>query len=266
MSRRATSASRPMRCGGRISSSRRRCPTRRRPARSTIPATSPAIWHAPRNSSTGRASASRAARSRRRRGKLRGIGLATYIEACGSNGPDAATVRLDRDGNVTVLVGIAIDRAGPQDRLCAARRRSISICRRSGSRVIQGDTDLDRLRRRHRRLELHYLRRRLGRRRLASSSPTSSRSSPPMCWRRRGSRPRDRRWRGARRRHRPRGLVRRSRGAPRASGRARCAAAMPLRPPQPTYPNGTHIAEVEIDPDTGATRDRRIMWWSTISA
>src|SRR5262249_58252602 len=22
-------------------------------------------------------------------------------------------------------------------------------------------------------------------------------------------------------------------------------------PPQPTYPNGTHIAEVEIDPDTG---------------
>jgi CO/xanthine dehydrogenase Mo-binding subunit len=25
-------------------------------------------------------------------------------------------------------------------------------------------------------------------------------------------------------------------------------------PPQPTYPNGTHIAEVEIDPETGHTR------------
>src|SRR4029077_534970 len=25
-------------------------------------------------------------------------------------------------------------------------------------------------------------------------------------------------------------------------------------PPRPTYPNGTHIAEVEIDPETGHTR------------
>src|SRR5581483_71553 len=38
-------------------------------------------------------------------GKLRGIGLATYIEACGSNGPETATVRLDKDGGVTVLIG-----------------------------------------------------------------------------------------------------------------------------------------------------------------
>src|SRR5262249_15153902 len=41
----------------------------------------------------------------KRAGLLRGIGLATYIEACGNNGPDAATVRLDQDGGITVLAG-----------------------------------------------------------------------------------------------------------------------------------------------------------------
>src|SRR6478609_5287106 len=38
-------------------------------------------------------------------GQLRGIGVATYIEACGNNGPDTAVVRLEADGTVTVLVG-----------------------------------------------------------------------------------------------------------------------------------------------------------------
>ena len=36
----------------------------------------------------------RAAASKRA-GKLRGIGIATYIEACGNNGPETANVRLD---------------------------------------------------------------------------------------------------------------------------------------------------------------------------
>jgi carbon-monoxide dehydrogenase large subunit len=34
----------------------------------------------------------------------------------------------------------------------------------------------------------------------------------------------------------------------------RLSAAYAFTPPQPTYPNGTHIAEVEIDPVTGETR------------
>src|SRR5512139_105976 len=40
----------------------------------------------------------------KRAGKLRGIGIATYIEACGANGPETATISLDRDGGVTVLI------------------------------------------------------------------------------------------------------------------------------------------------------------------
>jgi carbon-monoxide dehydrogenase large subunit len=39
-------------------------------------------------------------------GRLRGIGLATYIEACGNNGPDKARIRLDQDGGVTVFSGM----------------------------------------------------------------------------------------------------------------------------------------------------------------
>ncbi|MEI8276140.1 MAG: xanthine dehydrogenase family protein molybdopterin-binding subunit, partial [Hyphomicrobiales bacterium] len=46
----------------------------------------------------------RAAASKRA-GKLRGIGIGTYVEACGANGPETAHVTLDRDGGVTVLIG-----------------------------------------------------------------------------------------------------------------------------------------------------------------
>jgi carbon-monoxide dehydrogenase large subunit len=41
----------------------------------------------------------------RKKGRLRGIGLATYIEACGGNGPETATVSLDKDGGITLLIG-----------------------------------------------------------------------------------------------------------------------------------------------------------------
>jgi carbon-monoxide dehydrogenase large subunit len=39
------------------------------------------------------------------RGLLRGIGIATYIEACGGNGPDTATLSLAKDGTIHVRVG-----------------------------------------------------------------------------------------------------------------------------------------------------------------
>ncbi|MBV9556988.1 MAG: xanthine dehydrogenase family protein molybdopterin-binding subunit, partial [Pseudolabrys sp.] len=46
----------------------------------------------------------RAAASKKQ-GKLRGIGLATYVEACGNMGPETANLRLDKDGGVTLLIG-----------------------------------------------------------------------------------------------------------------------------------------------------------------
>ena len=44
-------------------------------------------------------------REARARGKLRGIGMACYIEACGAIGAEAARLRLDEDGGVTVFIG-----------------------------------------------------------------------------------------------------------------------------------------------------------------
>lgn len=46
----------------------------------------------------------RAAASKRK-GRLRGIGLATYIEACGAVGPETAKLTLDREGIVTIHIG-----------------------------------------------------------------------------------------------------------------------------------------------------------------
>src|SRR4030081_493743 len=45
--------------------------------------------------------------------KRRGIGFSTYIEACGNNGPEAATLRLGEDGAVTVLIGSPTTRPSP---------------------------------------------------------------------------------------------------------------------------------------------------------
>ena len=38
-------------------------------------------------------------------GRLRGIGMATYVEACAGGSGERAEVRLDRDGGITVLIG-----------------------------------------------------------------------------------------------------------------------------------------------------------------
>jgi aerobic carbon-monoxide dehydrogenase large subunit len=38
-------------------------------------------------------------------GRLRGIGLSTYIEACGNAGSETATLKLKPDGSVTLLIG-----------------------------------------------------------------------------------------------------------------------------------------------------------------
>ena len=84
--------------------------------------------------------AKRAAPSKRA-GRLRGIGMATYIEACGANGPETAIVRLDRDGDVTVLIGSQSTGQGHATSYAqlVAERLDLPPER---VRVVQGDTDL----------------------------------------------------------------------------------------------------------------------------
>jgi carbon-monoxide dehydrogenase large subunit len=187
----------------------------------------------------------------RNNGRLRGIGLATYVEACGNNGPDTARLRLDDDGGVSVLAGTQSTGQGHAtayaqivaDHLALAPERV---------RVIQGDTDL-----------------------IATGTGTGGSSSIPCG----GASVA-----GAARKLAAKlkeiaadvleaaagdleitdGMVRVA-GTDRALSFADLAARAPARrrplsaqdaftPQAATFPNGTHLAEVEIDPETGAMR------------
>ena len=74
-------------------------------------------------------------------GKLRGFGYAYYIEACGYGVGDAATVRIDRDGGATVLIGNQSNGQGHETAYAqiVADKLEIDIGR---VRVVQGDTDV----------------------------------------------------------------------------------------------------------------------------
>src|SRR5262249_3203534 len=73
-------------------------------------------------------------------GRLRGIGLATYIEACGNNGPDTATIRLDQDGGVTVLAGTQSTGQGHRTAYAQLVADRLDLAP-AQVRVVQGDTE-----------------------------------------------------------------------------------------------------------------------------
>ncbi len=191
----------------------------------------------------------RAAASRRN-GKLRGIGLATYVEACGGNGPETANLQLDRDGGVTVLIGTQSTGQGHATSYAqlVAERLDLPPER---VRVVQGDTD-----------------------RIATGAGTGGSSSIPV-----GGVSVDRAAKtladqikqlAADALEAAAGDMEIADGSVRVAGTdrvisfaelaahpqatpERLRAASDFAPDQPTYPNGTHIAEVDVDPDTGTT-------------
>src|SRR6185312_13097201 len=81
----------------------------------------------------------RAAQSKRA-GRLRGIGMATYVEACGNNGPETATIELDRDGGVTVLIGSQSSGQGHATAYAQLVADELDLPPER-VRVVQGDTD-----------------------------------------------------------------------------------------------------------------------------
>ncbi|HYW93046.1 MAG TPA: xanthine dehydrogenase family protein molybdopterin-binding subunit [Gammaproteobacteria bacterium] len=73
-------------------------------------------------------------------GRLRGIGLSTYIEACAGGAPESARVQVNPDGGVTVLVGTQSNGQGHETAYTQI------ICEQFGLEpeqvtVVQGDTD-----------------------------------------------------------------------------------------------------------------------------
>jgi carbon-monoxide dehydrogenase large subunit len=184
----------------------------------------------------------------RKGGRLRGIGVATYIEACGNNGPETATVRLDQDGGITVLIGTQSTGQGHRTAYAQLIAERVRLAP-AHVRVIQGDTDL-----------------------VATGSGTGGSSSIPCG----GAAVAGAADRLADRLKTLAGNVLEAApgdlefadGAVRVVGTDRAIAfadlAQRAEPEEPlagahafapqaaTYPNGTHLAEVEIDPETGA--------------
>ena len=189
-------------------------------------------------------------RASRKARKLRGIGLATYIECTAWGEGEDAQVRLEEDGTVTVFSGTQSNGQGHATAYAqfAAEHLDVPLDR---IRVVQGDTA-----------------------RVRTGNGTGGSRSIPIGGVSVGAASQDLarklkelasdeleaaaadleiadgavRVVGTDRRIAFPELAR----LPGATEEARTGAAS-FVPPDATYPNGTHIAEVEIDPDTGVT-------------
>jgi carbon-monoxide dehydrogenase large subunit len=190
-------------------------------------------------------------REAKKNGKLRGIGLATYVEACGNMGPETATVSLDHDGGATVLIGSQSTGQGHATAYAQIVAEQLGLPPER-VRMVQGDTD-----------------------KVATGGGTGGSSSIPCG----GAS-----LTGAVTKladtikklaadalEAAAGDMEIDNGAVRVAGTDRVVSFADLvaraasksdqltaadvwTPEQPTYPNGTHICEVEIDPGTGATQ------------
>ena len=186
----------------------------------------------------------------RRNGKLRGIGMASYIERCAGGQPEQARLRVESDASVTLFIGTMSNGQGHETAYRQILCDSLGIDPRQVT-VVQGDSDA-----------------------IASGGGTMGSRSVPVggaaisaCARKLiGSAgeeaaemleaaPADIRFEagsfhvvGTDRRMAFAEVA--ARAAPAGGGPA-FDETEGFAPQQPTYPNGVHVVELEIDPDTG---------------
>lgn len=190
-------------------------------------------------------------RSARKDGKLRGIGLGVYIEACGGGSPEPAYVSLEKDGTATVRIGTQSNGQGHETAYAQLVSQHLDLPL-DRIRVKQGDTN---------------------------DTPTGlgtggSRSIPvggSGVMKAAELLATNLKTLAAEKLEAGIGDLEISGGAVRIAGTDRRItfaeiAALPgakkdmlsttaaFAPPEATYPNGTHVCEVEIDPETGETR------------
>ncbi|HVY20878.1 MAG TPA: xanthine dehydrogenase family protein molybdopterin-binding subunit [Bauldia sp.] len=183
-------------------------------------------------------------------GKVRGIGFATYVEACAFPGSEGATIILNDDGTATLLIGTQTNGQGHATAYAQFIGGHLGLDYDKIT-VIQGDTD-----------------------RVPSGGGTGGSRSVPL-----GAVSVDRASiklagqlraaAAARLEAQPDDLefhdgTIRVAGTNRGLTLAELARSTPdksrlraydesFEQPEPTYPNGTHLCEVEIDPETGVT-------------
>ena len=80
------------------------------------------------------------AKAAKKQGLVRGIGLGSYVEVCGTMGEETADVRLDPNGDVTVLIGSQSSGQGHQTAYAQLVSEQFGLPLER-VHVIQGDTD-----------------------------------------------------------------------------------------------------------------------------
>ena len=83
----------------------------------------------------------RRAKAAKKNGLVRGIGLASYVEVCGTMGEETANVRLDPNGDVTVLIGTQSTGQGHKTAYAQVVAEQFGIAPER-VHVHQGDTDM----------------------------------------------------------------------------------------------------------------------------
>ncbi len=77
----------------------------------------------------------------KKQGLLRGIGLGTYVEVCGTMGEERAEVRLDTNGDVSILIGTQSSGQGHQTAYAQLVAEQFGLAPER-VHILQGDTDL----------------------------------------------------------------------------------------------------------------------------
>jgi carbon-monoxide dehydrogenase large subunit len=80
------------------------------------------------------------AKAAKKQGLVRGIGLGTYVEVCGTMGEETANVALDPNGDVAILIGTQSSGQGHQTAYAQIVAEQFGLAPER-VRVLQGDTD-----------------------------------------------------------------------------------------------------------------------------
>jgi carbon-monoxide dehydrogenase large subunit len=186
-------------------------------------------------------------RESKKRGRLRGIGLSCYIEACGMTAPEDGKVQLERDGTVTVFSGALAQGQGHKTTYAQIVGQELDLPPEQIT-VLQGDSD-----------HLGFGGGTVGSRSMPTGAPVVQMATRQLADNLKAiaakeleAKPEELEIAG--------GAVRVA-GTNRALSLAQIAEKTPpekligevkaFMPSAATYPNGTHCAEVEIDPATG---------------
>ncbi len=178
-------------------------------------------------------------------GKFRGIGMCSYIEACAFAGSEEATVELNENGTVTLLIGTQTNGQGHATAYGQVIAEQLGL-EMDNIEVIQGDTD-----------RVRKGGGTGGSRSIPIGLPSVNEASKVLV-RKIKEQAAQKLEAGAEDLELVDGLVRVV-GTDQQVTLAEIAAQAPekltgqeeVKQAEATYPNGTHIAEVEVDPETG---------------